>query len=525
MQPWEPSLGDDTPSADYVSLLSHVQDDAVFYPGRQHGKHLDLLLHLSRYSNLLLLLTGEEGSGKTHLKKRFIQQVDSGVVPTSLQGEQVSSANQLLTQLAHRLDLVLPPHAEPEDYCEAIRDLSAQLTQEGGSCLIIIDDAEQLSPGALSLLFALATTNQDQRRPHLVLFGRPELFQQLNTGAYATQFEAVGHHLPLLPFSEVEAQSYLEHRCQSVGIDHLPLNAVQFEQVYHAGLGLPGLLNRALIDVLRQPPAPHLAFDQDPPLHKPTPPPKKRASTQKKLPRPPLPWMHIGAGAGAVLLTLLALLWLYREQMFPSSTPEPRVIAPAHELLQQEPRQQEPRQPAFTPPTAVPPVETAIEPVDLTQPERPLVRPQLDSPDDPPVQRASQPEPVRLPQPTAPPPPPRQPDPVRTEPARAPASPFVDQGMKREAWLMARQPERYTLQMMGSLDEASVRQFIQQANQAELLYFEGRHQGNPWFVVVYGDYADRDAAVAAIARLPEPLRNQRPWARSFISIQNDLRGR
>lgn len=90
---------------------------------------------------------------------------------------------------------------------------------------------------------------------------------------------------------------------------------------------------------------------------------------------------------------------------------------------------------------------------------------------------------------------------------------------------MERNPNHFALQMMGSLEEASVRQFIQQANQSGLVYFEGRYQGNPWFVVVYGDYANRDAAVAAIPNLPEALRNQRPWARSFASIQNDLRSR
>lgn len=92
--------------------------------------------------------------------------------------------------------------------------------------------------------------------------------------------------------------------------------------------------------------------------------------------------------------------------------------------------------------------------------------------------------------------------------------------------LMAKPPQHFTLQMMGSLDENSVRSFIQsQSRPADFSYFEGRYQGRPWYVVVYGDYANRDAALTAIQNLPEPLRNQRPWARTFQSVQNDISNR
>ena len=98
---------------------------------------------------------------------------------------------------------------------------------------------------------------------------------------------------------------------------------------------------------------------------------------------------------------------------------------------------------------------------------------------------------------------------------------------RREAWLMQKPAKHYTLQLMGSLDEASVVSFIQaQAEQtAQLSYFESRYRGQPWYVVVYGDYPNRDAAVEAISRLPESLRKQQPWARSFLSVHQDIQQR
>ncbi|MFK7159496.1 AAA family ATPase [Marinospirillum sp. MEB164] len=534
MQSWEPSLGGDSTPTDFSQLLSHVQDSAVFYPGRQHGKHLDLLLHLSRYSNLFLLLTGPEGSGKSHLKQRLLNQIDSGVVATSLRGEQVAQANSLLTQLTHQLDLVIPPRAEAEDYCNAIRDFSAQLNEEGGSCLIVIDDAELLEQDALDILLDLANTTPDQRRPHIALFGRHDLFQRLSSEPNASRFEAAGHHLPLHALSEVEARGYLEHRCHSVGIDHLPLDDQQFMRVYKKARGLPGFLNTGIVEELKatqnQPAAP----TQDIALAAEKPPAKKAVAQKKstpKKPAKPLPWIPIGAAVGG--LALLTLVFLYQDRLFSTPTPDTSLISRSQEVRQQNwaeinnldlPALAEPAQVDLT---DAAPAPATTEP----EPEPATASAPMDSPDDAPPSSSRPPEPL---QPVAPaevtqaatPPAPA----ARTETRPAPSAAeqpagFQNQGLKREAWLMERNPNHFALQMMGSLEEASVRQFIQQANQSGLVYFEGRYQGNPWFVVVYGDYANRDAAVAAIPNLPEALRNQRPWARSFASIQNDLRSR
>lgn len=91
---------------------------------------------------------------------------------------------------------------------------------------------------------------------------------------------------------------------------------------------------------------------------------------------------------------------------------------------------------------------------------------------------------------------------------------------------MERNAGHYTLQMMGSLEESSVIDFIRtQPNQSEFTYFESRYQGQPWYVVVHGDYPNRNAAVRGIEALPAPLRRMQPWARSFGSVQEDIRNR
>lgn len=527
MQPREPSLDSPTPFNEQALLLEHVNNDAVFYSGKQHGKHLDLLLHLSRYSNLLLTVTGQQGSGKTHLKNRMLQQLDSGVVVSLLDANKTASAAQLLPTLAQNLNIEIPAKADFDFYLAEIRNFSSQLSEEGGSCLIVIDNAENLEQDAINLLLDLATTTSDNLRPHLALFGKQALFTKLHQKENLARFESVGHHLPLEPFNETEARNYLEHRCNSVGVDQLPLNDKQFAKVYQAAKGLPGLLNAALVEELRASSSQTGLVPSKAPAKKAktkaAPKPKKVKAAQKsKLPFWPL----------LIAISLVALLmvgYLYKDQLVPSSTPDTRLISRSQEIRQNEATWQPPAlaeqtiplEPSPETPRIPEPLVEIDEPPVITE-ELPLVeqqQPELDLPDDTPVAapapKAVKEAPIK----------PAEPKATAKQVATPKAATWVDKGARLEASLMAKPANHYTLQMMGSLDEASVKSFIeaQTTNRSDFSYFEGRYKGQPWYVVVYGDYAGRDEALAAIQKLPKDLQKQRPWARSYQSVQEDIR--
>lgn len=563
MQPREPLLSHSTDFNEQLVLLEHVNDAAVFYSGKQHGKHLDLLLHLSRYSNLLLTVTGLEGSGKTHLKKRMLKQLDSGVVVSHLAAENPISAAQLLHLLSQNLNIEIPPKADFDFYITEIRNFSSLLNEEGGSCLIVIDNAELLEQDALNIILELATTTSDSHRPHIALFGSPKLFSKLNQKENITRFESVGHHLPLEAFNETETRAYLAHRCASVGIDQLPLNDSQLLKVYRTAKGLPGLLNKALVDELKQTPnQPTLdtKSKNKPPKNKlPAKVPVKKPKAQKpkaqktnnaKKSKTPV-WPIFGA---ATLAALLVVGYIYKDQLLSSPSLDTSLISRSHEIGQeklpwQPPAFNDKNQPLT--PKAEPEDSTAASQFNKTEadelvleeieqpvadtlvvePEQAKIKPQpesksatdtsLDLPDDTP-NVATTPKEVIEPTKKQPVPSPK----VTAKPPTKKAT-WADQGARREATLMAKPKEHFTLQMMGSLDESSVKNFIQAQtiNPSSFSYFEGRYKGQPWYVVVYGDYSDRDKALEAVQNLPESLRKQRPWARNFLSVQNDILSR
>ncbi len=82
----------------------------------------------------------------------------------------------------------------------------------------------------------------------------------------------------------------------------------------------------------------------------------------------------------------------------------------------------------------------------------------------------------------------------------------------------------YTLQLLGARSEESVNEFMASLkNSNKLYYFKTVFKGAPWHVVVYGQYANKQAANRAVAGLPEELRKLKPWARSIKGVQQDIR--
>jgi DamX protein len=60
------------------------------------------------------------------------------------------------------------------------------------------------------------------------------------------------------------------------------------------------------------------------------------------------------------------------------------------------------------------------------------------------------------------------------------------------------------------------------SNNPSLAYYQSRRDGKPWYGLILGTYADKQAAIDARSRLPKHLRRLTPWVRDFGALQNSL---
>lgn len=483
------------------------------------------LHHLARYSKLMLVVTGPQGSGKTVLRQALVASSKEPVKNIVITASAAVDAAAMLQQVNAELGL------HDTDIAGVLRHIE-QLQVVGQEVRVIVDNAECLDDSALLFLQRIAQGVNDASA-RVFVFSDSSICPLLEKVADNADLH---HVIALEPWSLQEVTEYLELRLQAAGQQLDVFTEQQILDIYQQSQGWPGQINTVAKTILLE------QIEHKAPSGKAT--------------------MHIPVKHLAVLAVLgIALLFVWFMQS-PDSSPVTSTALPV-------PAQQADQHSAavITPPGRTLEVELPLniepEPV-LREPLAQAVNPEDDESSvdtdignesvfvpevQTPTAAVSAPIAVSAPVPVSTPPAEvikervvkpvalaekQAPAPVRAAPAPAkprpapvpqPAAAAV-KGLAGSAgnmqWYKQQSASRYTLQVLGTRTEATARDFVRQ-NPAQYHYFRKEHQGQALFVVTYGSFADRTAAQAAINSLPEKIRQDKPWPRTMQSIQQELR--
>ena len=504
-----------------------------FFPA-QRKPVLGQLHHLARYSQLLLVVTGPLGSGKTLLRQALVastnkQAVHSVVVSARGAGDVAGVLRQVAQGLGiQQLDV------------RSILAHIAQLALTGQEVYLLVDDAELLADAAIEGLLALAAGTADAR-PHVFLFAEPELVSRLEVLADG---EERFHAIELLPYSEDETREYLAQRLDGAGQGIELLSDDQVSDIHIGSGGWPGGINQVARDVLIEA---MLA---------------QRNAASAASGALGLPKKHVLAVAVVVLGLGAAWFMQGRQerlaedapvQLLPgapapevaieNATPAPVVAKPEGGAAVEFAGASQPlplplvgeAQPVIREPlaqasgmdegeeggeaeslTALPSAQPVVQAAPVAAPV--AVAPAVPVAPVQPVATVAKPVPV-VPAPAAvvAPKPVAVVKPVAAKPAPAVAA---KAGSASSGWYGAQPASQYALQILGTRSEAGAQAFVSK-NGAEYRYFKKMHQGQPLYVVTYGNFSSRAAAQAAIKSLPAAVQAGKPWPRSFASIQQE----
>lgn len=97
-------------------------------------------------------------------------------------------------------------------------------------------------------------------------------------------------------------------------------------------------------------------------------------------------------------------------------------------------------------------------------------------------------------------------------------------GLQDADWLLKQKDSEWTLQLLGAREPETLLAFSQQHTLGnETTWYKTWLKGQAYYVLIYGHYSSRDSARAAITTLPEKLRAIKPWVKSMKSAKDAIK--
>ena len=217
-------------------------DPRFVYFSRHHREALSALLYGIESRRGFIAVTGEIGAGKTTLCRTLLKEIQDRIHTAFIFNPKLSEF-ELLQTIVEDLGIV-PKGKRRKDHFDALNRFLLQELEKGVNTVIIIDEAQNLSPRALEqirLLSNLETTRE--KLLQIILVGQPQLRDLLARPDLAQLHQriTVRYHLPAL--SREDTEKYLAHRLQVAGTEEFPFTPEAVDRIYERSNGIPRLIN------------------------------------------------------------------------------------------------------------------------------------------------------------------------------------------------------------------------------------------------------------------------------------------
>ena len=96
--------------------------------------------------------------------------------------------------------------------------------------------------------------------------------------------------------------------------------------------------------------------------------------------------------------------------------------------------------------------------------------------------------------------------------------------LRDASWLLKQKSTGWTLQLLGAREPETLLSFSRQHQLGNAaIWYKTWLKGQPYYVLIYGNYTSRDNARIAISKLPEKLQAIKPWVKSIKSVQDAIK--
>ena len=486
-----------------------------FFSGGNRGPILEALIYAISQGEGIIKVTGEVGSGKTMLcnmlQSRLPPTVETAYIPNPS-----VSPEEIVHAVALELHLKPPRDAGHLELMQLIHAHLLERHAQGKQVVMFVEESQSMPIATLEeirLLSNLETANS--KLLQIVLFGQPELEDNLRQTNIRQLRERITHSFRLSPLKTVEIGDYLHFRLRAAGYRGPDLFSPPIiNAMAKASGGLTRRINlladKAMLAAFAEnthtikPKHVKAAVRDSEFSHYAAPPPRVRSR-----------FVLIAFAVGTLLgVALLALIQGY--QQAPTSVAEPIPQSPV------APMAAAPAKPAAAP----------VVPLPIAEPQAPAT-PAPPAPD--PLAAAPAPLALAPATPKKTPPAPAKPiNPIdnKQEVKKEIAQP-VDSGTLVQTrlrattdWLAKPGNNAFTIQLLGADNQQQLKDYLNVISKYveinEVFVYRTLAKQKPSMTVLYGSFADRRTAQEALKQLPAALKSSKPILRTAQGIRVEI---
>ncbi len=219
-------------------------DHRFFFGSSVHNKAMAHLTYGLNQGEGFIIITGEVGAGKTTIVGYLLSTLDSAryvaakIVTTQLGGD------DMLRMVASAFG-ISQEGVDKASLLGRIEQFLVSNHEKGMRCLLVVDEAQNLTVPALEELRMLSNFQVGERAPlQSFLLGQPQFRNILASKELDQLRQRVIAHYHLGPLSPTETRFYIEHRLRTVGWQSDPdVTTEAFDEIYKHTDGVPRKIN------------------------------------------------------------------------------------------------------------------------------------------------------------------------------------------------------------------------------------------------------------------------------------------
>ena len=218
-------------------------DPKYLYLSEKHKEAFAHLIYGIKNRNGFVMITGEIGTGKTTLCRNLLNQLDSGT-------EVAFIFNPFLNpiELTRKINQEFGIKTQADTILGLTEELNVHLLNtaaHGKSCVLVIDEAQNLSPQVLEQIRLLSNIETDSEKLlQIILIGQPELGEKLQLHELRQLNQRITARYHLKPLNKLENLQYVAYRIHVAGgRKRINFTKGAIKQVYKLSGGVPRMIN------------------------------------------------------------------------------------------------------------------------------------------------------------------------------------------------------------------------------------------------------------------------------------------